>query len=66
MRVQKLSLVDWIWTVIQSSEDILVLVLSSDDVNGFLSFQLSQDSTTQSTGTCEDWVTCFLESLHHL
>ena len=36
------------------------------EVYGFFSFQLPQDSTTQDTGTCENWVTCFLESLHPL
>ena len=36
------------------------------EVCGFFSFQHSQDSTTQCTGSCEDWVTCFLESLYHL
>ena len=36
------------------------------EVYRFFSFQLSQDSTTQGTGPCEDWVPCFLESLHPL
>ena len=26
----------------------------------------SQDSTTQCIGTCEDWATCFLDSLYHV
>ena len=30
------------------------------------SFQSSQNSTTRCTGTCKDWVTCFLKSLYHL
>ena len=48
------------------SEQELCVRIIRIEMYGSFSFQLPQDSTTQGTGTCENWVTCFNEPLHHL
>ena len=51
---------------INDSEQEFCVSSIRTEVHGFFSFQRSQNSKTQCTGTCEDWVTCLIESLYHL